>query len=71
MFTRFAINVADANHIVHVGGQLISKTYIYAMPMEAIRLLKNLENQQYVSFSMSLVDDEPIKPPEAVGGEVV
>ena len=59
MKTRFAINVTDAGPAINIGGQPVTKTHIYELPKEAIRLLQSLEKKQYTLAALSFVDDDP------------
>ena len=66
MITRFAINITDATDCMHIGGQPETRTYIFELPIEAIRLLKKTDENKksgcFIGMSLSFVNDEQIKP---------
>jgi len=55
MIRRFAVTVKNYAESVHVGGDVMAKTYLFTLPPQAQRLITRAMSEKYQTVSLSLI----------------
>lgn len=57
MSTKITVHVADATHVVHIGGEVMHKSFVVEVESEELEQLIKVANdpKNYTTFSLSVL----------------